>query len=279
MIERIYIPTIRRADNQVAFENLPEELQKKVVMVVESGERHLYNYDCDYLELPEYVVGCECQLAETRKFIYQQAGSIKYAVIDDDCVFWRRNAKYWTGKSNMEKSRRVADCDEYFLAFDTFDKWLNEPDIGIVGLQDLASSHPPPDKEYLDTVAVSGVYFFDGKKISGIDCLAINLEEKLTCPIRKGEDLLFLYECLSRGINIRKSIEWCFVNHSMTSKGVSISGSGPDQSDLAYDALKYIQSKFPEGVKLYEKDGIRKNRKYCKKVYKPATKSSLENFL
>ena len=50
MIERIYIPTIRRADNHVAFENLPEELQKKVVMVVESGERHLYNYDCDYLE-------------------------------------------------------------------------------------------------------------------------------------------------------------------------------------------------------------------------------------
>jgi len=279
MIERIYIPTIRRTDNQVTFENLPKELQKKVVMVVESGERHLYDYDCDYLELPEYIVGCECQLAETRKFIYQHAGSIKYAVIDDDLILWRRNSKYWTGKSNMEKSRRDATPDEILLAYDTFDKWLDEPDIGIVGVTDLASSHPPPDKEYLDTVAVSGMYFFDGKKISDIVCAAINLEEKLTCPIRKGEDLLFLYECLSRGINSRKSIEWCFVNRSMTSKGVTISGPGPDQSDLAYEALEYIQAKFPEGVKLYEKDGVRKNRKYCKKVYKPKLTSTLTNFM
>ncbi len=279
MIERIYIPTIRRTDNQVTFENLPKELQRKVIMVVEPEERHLYNYDCDYLELPEYIVGCECQLAETRKFIYQHAGSIKYAVIDDDLILWRRNSKYWTGKSNMEKSRRDATSDEILLAYDTFDKWLDEPNIGIVGVTDLSSSHPPPDKEYLDTVAVSGMCFFDGKKISEIVCAAINLEEKLTCPIRKGEDLLFLYECLSRGINSRKSIEWAFVNRSADSKGVTISGAGPDQSDSAYDALKYIQSKFPEGVKLYEKDGIRKNRKYCKKVYKPKLTSTLTNFM
>ncbi len=86
MIERIYIPTVRRADNQITFNNLPEELKKRVIMVVEPGERHLYNYECEYLLVPEKLVGTWTQLAETRLMIHKHAGAIKYAVLDDDVI-------------------------------------------------------------------------------------------------------------------------------------------------------------------------------------------------
>ena len=275
MIERIYIPTVRRADNQITYENLPSELQKRVIMVIDPNERHLYNYDCEYLELPEWIIGAKpCQIGETRKLIHKHAGAIKYAMIDDDLIIRRRNAKYWTGKSNMEKSRRDATPDEILLAFDTFDKWLDEPDIGVVGGTELSFAHPPPYAEYLDTVFFSTLYVIDGRKLTKAideDFVTAYWKDEPTMPMVLAEDLLFVYECLSRGINTRKSIEWCFVNKSaskeMSSK--SISGTGHDTTESHYDSLRYIQSKFPQGIKFYEKDGIPKNRKYCKKVYKP----------
>ena len=122
MIEKIYIPTVRRAKNQITFNNLPDELKKRVIMVVESGERHLYNYDCEYLEIPEEIVGKWTQLAETRKLIHKHAGNIKYAMIDDDIVINRRNTKYWTGISNMDKSRRKATKDEISLMYEQVSK-------------------------------------------------------------------------------------------------------------------------------------------------------------
>jgi hypothetical protein len=274
LIDKIYIPTIRRADNQVTYDNLPSELQKKVTMVVDKDERPQYNYDCEYLELSDWIPGCDCQIGETRKLIYNHAGKIRYAMMDDDLIIRRRNAKYWTGKSNMEMSRRDATPDEILLAFDTLDKWLDEPDIGVVGMTDLSSSHPPPNKEYLDTVFFNSVYVIDGKMLQSLvdeSFVTAYWKDESTMPLPKAEDLLFVYECLHRGMNTRKSIEWCFANKSnMKSRSTaSISGTGHDLSDRHYDSLKYIQSKFPTGIKFGEKNGIPNNRKYCKNVYRP----------
>ena len=130
MIERIYIPTVRRADNQITFNNFPKELQERVIMVVEPGERHLYNYSCQYLEIPEEIVGSWTQLAQTRKFIHKHAGAVKYCVADDDIVIKRRNAKYWTGESNMELTKRNATSEEILNMYDKIDTWLDEKSIG-----------------------------------------------------------------------------------------------------------------------------------------------------
>ena len=86
MIERIYIPTVRRTTTQITYDNLPDVLKEKVTMVVEPGERHLYNYNCNYLEIPAKLVGSWTQLAETRLFIHKHAGDIKYVVADDDII-------------------------------------------------------------------------------------------------------------------------------------------------------------------------------------------------
>lgn len=285
MIERIYIPTVRRANNQITFNNLPKELQERVVMVVEPSERHLYDYPCEYLEIPEKLVGTWTQLAETRLFIHKHAGAIKYCVADDDIKIRRRNAKYWTGQSNMEKSKRDATAEEMLDMYETVDKWFDESAIGVVGLSDAGT--PPASNEYEDTKDVYSYVFYDGRMLSEV------IDDMDICSLRIAEDVLFLYEVLSRGINTRKSTEWMYDNRSMVQKDLSDTREvwigmfknvedRPDnyyQSDAHYDAMRYIQSKYPHGVKIFEKDGKMKNRKYWKKVYNPKYSDNSENFL
>ena len=276
MIERIYIPTVRRCDNQITFENLPKELQERVVMVIESGERHLYNYPCEYLEIPENIVGAWTQLAQTRLFIHKHAGAIKYCVADDDIMIKRRNAKYWTETSNMETSKRYATNEEILLMYETMDKWLDEESIGVVGCSD--SLIPPGNDEYYDTTSVFSYVFYDGRMLSKI------IDDIDICSLRIAEDVLFLYEVLSRGINTRRSNEWLHDNRSMADKSLAKSrivwtemykkDEAPTdyfQAKEHYDAMRFIQEKYPHGIKIYEKDGRMKNVKYLKRVYNPLT--------
>ena len=280
MIERIYIPTVKRENNQITYNNLPDELKKRVIMVLRPEDRPLYNYDCEYLVVPSQIVGTYTELAQTREFIHKHAGAIKYAMVDDDIIIKRRNAKYWTGKSNMAKSRRTATTEEISEMYGVVDKWLDEPDIGIVGLS--WPDEPPGNKLYRDTTNVNTYVFYDGRMISEV------INEMDISSVRVSEDMLFLFEALSRGINSRKSEEWMFDNRSQVDKDLQDSRivwkgmfEGKDtpedyfQTDEHYDCMKYIQKKFPHGVKIFEKDGKMKNVKYWKKVYQPKNSNSL----
>lgn len=281
MVDRIYIPTVRRADNQIFFESLPSELQEKVIMVVQPDERHLYNYDCEYLEIPQSIVGSWTQLAQTRHFIHKHAGAVKYAVVDDDITLKRRNSKYWTGKSNMETSRQPATPSEILRCFEQLSSWLDEDDIGIAGASN--SEAPPANAEWVDTKGIFSMVFVDGKMLSPV------LDEMDITSIRVAEDVLFIYECLSKGINTRQSTEWMYDNGSLRSSMQDSRVIWTDmheeklddyfQTDEHYGALEFIRNKFPEGMKIYEKDGKRKNTKYWKKVYKPRNTPSLEALL
>ena len=62
---KIYIPTFKRADNQLTFINLPDDIKKNVIMVVQDQEKDQYKYDCEYL-----VVGNNICIAKTRENIY-----------------------------------------------------------------------------------------------------------------------------------------------------------------------------------------------------------------
>lgn len=279
MIEKIYIPTIRRFDKQFTFENLPKQFQQKVIMVVEPSERPLYKYDCEYLELPNEIVGSWTQLAETRKFIHKHAGNTKYAMIDDDLIVYKRNQKYFGKVSDMDISKRKATPEEVTQLFIQASEWLDEPDIGIVGLSDGMT--PPANTKYSDTKGIFGYLFIDGKKISKI-------VDDIDMSIRVAEDLLFLFECLSKGINTRISNEFLYINKSESKE---LRGKRPVWEEISrpssenifqskehYDALYYIQKKFPEGITIFEKDGIMKNVKHWKKVYRQSNQSSLGKF-
>ena len=273
-IERIYIPTVRRHDRQITFNSLPEELRQRVIMVVEPAERHLYQYDCDYLELPDEIVGSWTQLAQTRLLIHKHAGPIRYCVTDDDLTIKRRNSKYWTGRSNMETSSRNATPDEILTAFDTFSTWLDEINIGIVGLSRQQS--PPAKTEYVDTVGAFSILFIDGRMV------APEIDDMDITQIRVSEDVLFLFECLSRGINTRLSTEWTYDNGSfkadMQASRVVWTEMFEEQpenyfeSDEHIKACEYIQAKFPHAMTVYEKYGKHKNTKHWKKIYRPSVR-------
>lgn len=279
MIERIYIPTIRRVNRQITYENLPKELQQRVVMVIDSSERSEYNYPCEYLEVPKEFIGQWTQLSQTRKFIHKHAEKIKYAMLDDDLIVYKRNRKYFSNISDIEKSKRKATEEEILRLFDTASKWLDEDDIGVVGLSD--GMVPPTNVEYSDVKGVYCYLFFDGKKISKI-------ADKIDTNTRVAEDLLFLFDCLHNGINTRMSNEFLYINKSDSKelKGKrplweeigDFSNKNVYQLDEHYKALQYIQQRFPNGITIFEENGIMKNVKHWKKVYRPSTQSSLENF-
>ena len=82
---KIYIPTFKRVDNQLTFTNLPDDIKKNVIMVVQDQEKDQYKYDCEYL-----VVDNNIGIAKTRELIYRHAGNQRFGMLDDDVRFYRR---------------------------------------------------------------------------------------------------------------------------------------------------------------------------------------------
>ena len=69
-MEKIYIPTFKRVDNQITFNGLPDKYKEKTILVVQEQEREQYKYDCEY-----FVVGNDIGIAKTRELIYRKAGN------------------------------------------------------------------------------------------------------------------------------------------------------------------------------------------------------------
>ena len=76
---KIYIPTFRRVDNQITFNNLPDDVKENVILVVQEQEKNQYKYDCEYL-----VVDNNIGIAKTREHIYRHAGKNRFGMLDDD---------------------------------------------------------------------------------------------------------------------------------------------------------------------------------------------------
>ena len=208
MIEKIFIPTVCRVDDQITYTSLPKELQKRVVFVVQAWERDQYKYDAEYLVLPEEItLDSHNALARTRKIIYDTGKNMKYAMFDDDIIFKRRNAKYWTGKSTMETSRRVSTHDDIIDMFNTFDTWLDE--VTLCGCE--VTSLPPTHKPYLDNTKIACAYWFNGKDF------AKDLDDMHLTDVKVSEDVLLLLGLLSRGYKTRLSSEFLNTNYSIKS--------------------------------------------------------------
>jgi hypothetical protein len=135
MIEKIYIPTRKRANNQITYNNLPIELQKKTILVVNHDE-DLSKYDKKFKVLK---LGKEINtISEVRKAIVFLAGNIKYCIFDDDLNFsyhfFEKTADGW--------AREMVDAD-YLKLFELMDEKLNTYQYGSL----KETCYPPsPDK-------------------------------------------------------------------------------------------------------------------------------------
>ena len=55
MIDKIYIPTLGRPNEQVTWDSLPSQLKEKVCFVIHDKEKDLYEYDAEYLVLDNSI--------------------------------------------------------------------------------------------------------------------------------------------------------------------------------------------------------------------------------
>lgn len=271
MFDKIYIPTYKRHDKQITWDNLPKEYQKKVVMVVQEQELDLYkvNYDCKFLTVPE-----KFGIHKTRKFIYQKAGKTRYSIFDDDITFIRRNNKYFdrvrldtrtmneyppygkkadwkeygkwivTNQSNMGGANRTMIKKDFDDMYKVFNKWMNE---GIFHCGHRRAQYPPSYR-YRDNVFFNSAHHIDGKVLMKF-IKELDLEY---CKV--GEDAHFMLECLTRGYPNRRTDEFGFQAENYQEGGCS------EFRDAKYhkDEHEKIRKKFPQYVKVKPKY----NRKY-----------------
>ena len=89
MIDKIYIPTLGRPEEQVTWDNLPSQLREKVCFVIHEREKDLYKYDAEYLVLPDELD----RISKVRKEIIYHADEQRFCMWDDDVIFYRRNRR------------------------------------------------------------------------------------------------------------------------------------------------------------------------------------------
>lgn len=246
MIEKIFIPTVCRPDRQITYSYLPDELKKRVVFVVQEWEREKYTYDAEYLVLPpEIKLGSHNTLSHTREIIYKAGQNMKYAMLDDDLHFKRRNAKYWTGESNMEKSSKLCDDSDVLEMFETFDKWLDD---GITFCGCAQQNNPPFSKPYEDNRSLSSCYWFNGKD------WAKHIDDMGLTDVKVGEDVLMILGLLSRGYRNRVSNEFIFANQSIASKKEESVLWDSAKFEEVHEDHKIIEKRFPKYFKIVYND-------------------------
>jgi len=256
MIERIFIPTVHRVDNQITFNHLPVALRSKVSFVVQAWERPRYMYDCDYVILPdtpEYHFSDYYCLPRTRKFIYDLGQNMKYCVLDDDIFFSRRNVKYFGEASNMERSRQVLTDDETIDMFNIFDKWLD--DVTVCGCAQI--QNPPAGVKIRENGSLTSAYWINGTHFKD------DLPKMDLTSVRVGEDVAFLLSLLTRGYKNRISEEYVLSNYSvMTKKMKSTVWDEQTYEDTQRDH-KLLEKMFPGlFVIQYDQNGNREEGGY-----------------
>jgi len=253
MIDRIFIPTVHRVDNQITFSHLPDELKSKVTMVVQAWERDQYHYDCDYLVLPdtsEYHFSDYYCLPRTRKVIYEAGQDMKYAVLDDDLRFKRRNAKYWSGVSDMNISKRFATDDEILEMFALYDRWLDDPSVTVCGCGH--DENPPSGKEFTTNSSLGCGIWVNGRDFKHI------LSDLPLTEVRVAEDIMFLLALLTRGFGNRVSQKWLFHNASVHTSKMASTVWDQQSYEATLRDHKIIEALFPDFFRiLYDENGDR----------------------
>ena len=205
-MERIYIPTLGRINDQVTLNRLPKTYQKIVTLVVQQKEsKQMTDLYGDVVE-NIMVVDDDIGIAKTRDEICRHAGEIRFSMIDDDVVFYRRNQKYQGKDSNMDKSKRMATRGDLKDMFEDINKKMDDTtrEKGYIHLGNRRKDLPPSDKKLHDNVFFNAIHHIDGKKLNDLLNDMGDESDKLWTRTKVGEDANFIFEYITRGYeNIR----------------------------------------------------------------------------
>ena len=239
MFEVIYIPTMGRSDNQLTYNRFPKTYQKKVIFAIPEKDRDEYDYDDNQLLLvPNEIKG----IAGTREYICRHAGKIRFSMIDDDVVFYRRNQKYFLDfdkVSNMEKSKRIAGKKDLDEMYNLFDEWMDVDDK-LIHIGNRRSNYPPSLKSYTDIIFFNSMHHINGELLSEI----IDDIDWTFCKV--GEDAHMMIEYLLRGYRNRRTDEFPALWGSYQEGGCAMYRD----SKLHNEEHEKLQKKYPEFVKM-----------------------------
>ena len=209
MIDRIYIPTLGRPNEQVTWDNLPTELKEKVWFVIHEKEKDLYDYGAKYLVLDNNI-----GIANVRKEIVYHAGKIRFCMWDDDVIFYRRNRKYYGDlringeyvpdrfyEDGPRKGKPISkwkmELEDFQDMFNQFNGWMdNEPKLIHIGHR---RTNLPPLGSTHDNIFFNSMHMIDGNKLSNI------IDEIDWTYVQVGEDANFILEYLTRGYTNRRT--------------------------------------------------------------------------
>jgi len=236
--DKIYILTCNRVDNQITYNQLSDNLKSKVVLVVQAWERPQYKLDCEYLVLPESIHYTDSRaVAKTRQVIYNHAKNLRYAILDDDLRFKRRNSKYWTGVSNMDTSAKICDPSEVDEMFVLFDTWLDDPNIAFCSCSQ--TNNPPGSTPFRDNASISSAYWIDGPKILDI------VENTDFSVLSVSEDVYFILKLLNNGRQNRISTEFAVDNRSYNLLSMNSTLWDNITSDIVTQDHIFLAKEFP----------------------------------
>lgn len=280
MFERIYIPTVNRVNNQITYNSLPDSLKERVVFVVQAWEREKYSFPAEYLVLPPDIkVGEKYALAKTRAMIYYHGVGTQYCVFDDDLRFYRRNTRYWSSTSNMEKSKRLFIERDFYDMFDFFESALKDNvSVGCTGTLNKI----PTGVQYRNNACMAGAFFIDGTVITKevLDTIPLT-------SVNTAEDVLFTLALLTKGHSNILSEEFLLDNGSGKEKKLVSDFWESVEQDGSFDDYTKLMKLFPSIITIVNNTtgykGFCKTRISWKKAYElgqanKSCKTSLKDF-
>mgnify|MGYP003136974090 CR=1 FL=1 len=258
MIEKIYIPTLGRVDNQITYNNLPQKYKDIVTLVVTESERPLHKIDCNYLVTDDNI-----GIANTRRKIMYDAGKINFAMIDDDVTFFYRDRYY---KEKNIKSTELFTDKHFDDMFNKFDEWLSDGYIHC-------------------GCRLSGTFPFFVKSMSSINGNTLStFIDDIDLTREYVEDFHFIFQYLSRGYKNRLSGRYTIKPLRYQEGGCQLSGRTVEMEKEIFEKL---QSEYSDYVKLKESKmnkgsysfAIRWKKMYNDGVAKRKSSKTLNKFI
>ena len=237
----IFIPTLGRLSNQIAYNQLPKWLKDITYFVVQSQEyNEMVNLWGEHkvLKLPPSIKN----IAYTRQWIHTNFGNCIYWVIDDDIKFKRRD------KVDGGWKYRFFNDDDFIECVQTFEDWLNGPYTfcAMVGAEVIPT---PTIYPYNENAKVMTNVCYNGKKLpKDLDWTSVPY----------GEDIHLTMQLLTSGHKNIISTKFVSSNNVTNAKG----GCSTTRTLKKHnDSQKLLASKWPNFISIKNKKLSTGNRR------------------
>jgi len=233
----IVIPTYLREDNQKAYNNLPKEIQEKVILATHSGRGKLLQEENPTANVHEW--DGELKIPGVRKACMDLGE--KVLIMDDQCIFYKRS--YLEDKI---KHIKLTEASEYNDMFNEIEKELDN--YFWVGPSPKSSNtlHKESRSEIIRSYSCYGI---NSDMIKGEGVRWSALEDK-NPEATILEDFYVLLSMFSKGYKNLMLHNWVFDHKHGMKGGNSTSRNNQRQEQSQLELMKH----FPNIVTQYEKD-------------------------